>query len=237
MQKDFLTITPDSGGGNGSLNVVAAANTGAARTSSITVAGSGVSKNVAVSQPAGINEIMMFTAGFYAKNGTSYTPITQLFTGTVTFVVEMSTQVSDFPLSNTAELNGNLPEAIRDPAEVEFYYETYKSAIGSPYFETNAMININDFFLDQLRMNGVINQRVVFHVDIGIRSANGNIPQTIIEWNESLNGQELVYECINGSCPSTGDRKRSGPFDITKLPDYAADGGIVVGLLIYPYGS
>ena len=203
----------------------------------MTVSGSGIAKSIDVSQAAGLNEIIAFTAGFYAKEGTSYTPITQLFTGSVTFVTEIFTRVNDFPLTNTAELNGNLPEAIRYPAEVDFYYETYKSSIGSPYFETNAMVNINDFFLDQLTMNGTTLQRILFHVDIGIRSVNGNIPQTIIEWNESLNGQELVYECINGSCPSTGDRKRSGPFDITKLPDYAADGGIVVGLLIYPYGS
>ena len=53
MQKDFLTITPDSGGGNGSLSVVAAANTGVARTSSITVSGSGVTKTFPVLQDGG----------------------------------------------------------------------------------------------------------------------------------------------------------------------------------------
>ena len=134
-----MTITPDSGTGNKTVSVSVSANSGAERSSSISISG-GITKSIAVSQAVGINEIMMFTAGFYAKNGTSYSPITQLFTGSVTFVVEMSTRVSDFPLSNTAELNGNLPEAIRDPAEVEFYYETYKSSIGSPYFETNAIV-------------------------------------------------------------------------------------------------
>lgn len=50
MQKDFLTITPDSGGGNGSLNVVATRNNLAARTSSFAVSGSGITKTIPVSQ-------------------------------------------------------------------------------------------------------------------------------------------------------------------------------------------
>lgn len=45
MQKDFLTITPDSGGGGGTTDVTvqASQNSGNARTSTITISGGGVS--------------------------------------------------------------------------------------------------------------------------------------------------------------------------------------------------
>lgn len=62
MNKDFLTITPESGSGNGSLNVVAAANTGAARSSSVVVAGSGVTKTVPVTQERGGTPLTYFAA-------------------------------------------------------------------------------------------------------------------------------------------------------------------------------
>lgn len=62
MEKDFLTITPGSGSGNGSLNVVAAANTGAARSSSVVVSGSGVTKTVPVTQELGGVPLTYFAA-------------------------------------------------------------------------------------------------------------------------------------------------------------------------------
>jgi len=43
MQKDFLTITPDSGGGSQEVTVQAGANTGNARSTTITISGGGVS--------------------------------------------------------------------------------------------------------------------------------------------------------------------------------------------------
>lgn len=52
MQKDFITATPDTGGGSGSVNVTAAANTGAARSTTLNISGSGVTKTVPVSQEA-----------------------------------------------------------------------------------------------------------------------------------------------------------------------------------------
>lgn len=45
MQKDFLTITPDSGEGSQEVTVQAGANSGNARTSTITISGGGYDKN------------------------------------------------------------------------------------------------------------------------------------------------------------------------------------------------
>lgn len=39
MQKDFLTITPDSGGGSQAVTVKASPNTGNARSTTITISG------------------------------------------------------------------------------------------------------------------------------------------------------------------------------------------------------
>lgn len=63
MKKDFLTITPGSGSGNGSLNVVAAANTEAARSTTVNIGGSGISKTVTVSQEKGAVNVLI--AGWY----------------------------------------------------------------------------------------------------------------------------------------------------------------------------
>jgi hypothetical protein len=50
---DWITITPASGSNNGSFDVVAAKNTGAARNGIITVAGRGVSKTCDIVQKSG----------------------------------------------------------------------------------------------------------------------------------------------------------------------------------------
>ena len=50
---DWITITPASGSNNGSFDVVAAKNTGAARNGIITVAGEGVSKTCNIVQKSG----------------------------------------------------------------------------------------------------------------------------------------------------------------------------------------
>lgn len=50
MQKDFITATPDTGGGSDSVNVTAAANTGAARSTTLNVSGSGVTKTITIIQ-------------------------------------------------------------------------------------------------------------------------------------------------------------------------------------------
>lgn len=52
MNKDFLTITPDSGGGTTDVTVQASQNSGNARTSTITISGGGITRTINVSQTA-----------------------------------------------------------------------------------------------------------------------------------------------------------------------------------------
>ena len=53
MQKDFLTITPDSGGGSQAVTVKASPNTGNARSTTITISGGGMTRTIEVSQAQG----------------------------------------------------------------------------------------------------------------------------------------------------------------------------------------
>lgn len=55
MNKDFLTITPDSGGrGTADVTVQASQNQGSSRTSTITISGGGMTRTIKVSQAAGV---------------------------------------------------------------------------------------------------------------------------------------------------------------------------------------
>lgn len=58
MQKDFITATPDSGSGNGSINVTADKNTGAARETYITISGGGITKTIPINQKIGFSSII-----------------------------------------------------------------------------------------------------------------------------------------------------------------------------------
>lgn len=53
MQKDFLTITPDNGGGSQNVTVAVPANTGNARSSMITISGGGITRTIEVNQEMG----------------------------------------------------------------------------------------------------------------------------------------------------------------------------------------
>lgn len=67
MKKDFITVTPDSGGGNGKINVTAEKNTGASnRSSTITISGGGITKTITISQKEG--------TGDYYLNSITSTP-------------------------------------------------------------------------------------------------------------------------------------------------------------------
>lgn len=74
MQKDFLTITPDSGEGSQEVTVQAGANYGDARSTTITISGGGMTRTIEVSQAQG-----RFTASktgsiqFYNNTGDSIT--------------------------------------------------------------------------------------------------------------------------------------------------------------------
>lgn len=51
MQKDFITVTPDSGTGNGTVTVAASENQSEnSRTSKITIAGGGISRTISINQ-------------------------------------------------------------------------------------------------------------------------------------------------------------------------------------------
>lgn len=53
MQKDFMTVDPDSGSGSGTVTVQTAANLGNARTSTITISGGGITRTIDVIQAQG----------------------------------------------------------------------------------------------------------------------------------------------------------------------------------------
>ena len=53
MKKDFLTITPDSGGRSQEVTVQAGANYGNARSTTITISGGGIARTIDVSQAQG----------------------------------------------------------------------------------------------------------------------------------------------------------------------------------------
>lgn len=53
MKKDFLTITPDSGGGSQAVTVKASPNTGNARSTTITISGGGITRTIDVIQAQG----------------------------------------------------------------------------------------------------------------------------------------------------------------------------------------
>ena len=55
MQKDFITATPDTGGGNGTINVTASKNISSERSTSLTISGEGVTKTVNINQKKGIS--------------------------------------------------------------------------------------------------------------------------------------------------------------------------------------
>lgn len=50
MKKDFITATPDTVSGNGTVNVKADKNTGGSRSTFITITGGGITKTLPISQ-------------------------------------------------------------------------------------------------------------------------------------------------------------------------------------------
>lgn len=59
MQKDFITATPDTGGGNGTINVTASKNTSSyGRSTSLIISGAGVTKTIDISQSGVIYPII-----------------------------------------------------------------------------------------------------------------------------------------------------------------------------------
>ena len=54
MQKDFITVSPDSGNGDGIITVTTPANSGVARSTALTISGGGITKTIEVSQATGL---------------------------------------------------------------------------------------------------------------------------------------------------------------------------------------
>lgn len=55
MQKDFITVAPDTGDGNGTINATASKNTSSERSTNLTISGAGVTKTVNIKQKKGIS--------------------------------------------------------------------------------------------------------------------------------------------------------------------------------------
>lgn len=71
MQKDFITATPDTGGGNGTINVTASKNTGNARSTAISIAGSSCSKTISITQDKKFVFFPIIDLGFVIDGSTS----------------------------------------------------------------------------------------------------------------------------------------------------------------------
>lgn len=64
---NWINISPNSGNGNGSIQVTAQSNEGDARQGSVAVVGGGLSKTIAINQDAKLLDI-----GYFGKNSTEY---------------------------------------------------------------------------------------------------------------------------------------------------------------------
>ena len=71
MQKDFLTITPDSGTGSQAVTVKASPNTGNARSTTINISGGGITRTINVSQTAARRTVTEVQYNFDSFAGTS----------------------------------------------------------------------------------------------------------------------------------------------------------------------
>ena len=68
MKKDFITATPDTGSGNGTVSVKADENTGDSRSTFITITGGGITRIIPISQEAGpLNIIVVGASGNIIK--------------------------------------------------------------------------------------------------------------------------------------------------------------------------
>ncbi len=63
MKKDFITATPDTGSGGGTINVQASQNSGGSRSTSITITGGGITRTIPISQEAGALNIIIVGEG------------------------------------------------------------------------------------------------------------------------------------------------------------------------------
>ena len=91
MQKDFITATPDTGGGNGTINVTASKNTGNARSTAISIAGSSCSKTISITQDKA-PDVPKINLG-YAFDTALVSPRIDVQTNTINFTANCDTNL------------------------------------------------------------------------------------------------------------------------------------------------
>lgn len=92
MQKDFITATPDTGGGNGTINVTASKNTGAARSTAISIAGYGCSKTISITQDKASVDVPIINLG-YAFDTALVSPEINVLAEAISFTANCDTDL------------------------------------------------------------------------------------------------------------------------------------------------
>lgn len=92
MQKDFITATPDTGGGNGTINVTASKNTGNARSTAISIAGSGCSKTISITQDKASVDVPIINLG-YAFDTALVSPEINVLAKAISFTANCDTDL------------------------------------------------------------------------------------------------------------------------------------------------
>ena len=103
MQKDFMTVNPDSGSGGGTVTVQTAANSGDARNGILTISGGGITRTISVNQER-----------FYSGND-SYIISVQSFplpTYSYTFQILAGGVTTDVPPNQISSLVANSIDGI-----------------------------------------------------------------------------------------------------------------------------
>ena len=103
MQKDFMTVNPDSGSGGGTVTVQTAANSGDARNGILTISGGGITRTISVNQER-----------FYSGND-SYIISVQSFplpTYSYTFQISAGGVTTDVPPNQISSLVANSIDGI-----------------------------------------------------------------------------------------------------------------------------
>lgn len=98
MQKDFMTVNPDSGSGGGTVTVQTAANSGDARNGILTISGGGITRTVSVNQERFYSGNDSYIISVQNFPGPTYSYTFQILAGGVTTDVppnQISSLVAD----------------------------------------------------------------------------------------------------------------------------------------------
>lgn len=186
MQKDFITATPDTGGGNGTINVTASKNTGNARSTAISIAGSSCSKTISITQDKEFVLLPIIDLGFVIVGPTGGTDFEKRYT----------------EYSKTLEAVFNYPKT----ALVESNY-TYFGVLNLGAFRPEVVI-AKGWFIDTIEITVVGNSSKTFtytsdgstFVDVGATGGqliyqnpyNYNLVKTMLNDIRSLGGEIII---------------------------------------------